>query len=196
MSRETPFRIAVGLLLGSFLAIRWYFQVREITVQTSRQHHPLRERLLYVLQGLGSLALLYPISSLLDSFHISLAVSIRWLGVMLGALSLALFLWTHWTLGKNWSPVLAIRTDHALVVRGPYRYVRHPMYSAFFIFGTGLALSSANWLIAITYLAPFTLLYFVRVGSEEQMLAAQFGQSYTDYIARTGRLVPKRPVHF
>jgi len=68
----------------------------------------------------------------------------RWLGVALGIVSLQLFGWTHHALGRNWSTRLVIKEGHSLVTSGPYRWVRHPMYTA--IFGSWLAifLLSAN----------------------------------------------------
>jgi protein-S-isoprenylcysteine O-methyltransferase Ste14 len=72
--------------------------------------------------------------------------------------------------------------DHTLVTEGPYRWVRHPMYTALFATFVGLALISASWLILILVVAAILVLY-ARIGKEEAMMIEQ-------YMQRTGRLLP------
>jgi len=105
-------------------------------------------------------------------------------------LYLALFAWTHRVLGKNWSGVLEIHQDHILITTGPYRFVRHPMYTAFFLSAVGFAFLSSNWLIAVVYTAAVSYMYLTRVSAEEEMMVARFGDTYKEYMNRTGRLVP------
>jgi protein-S-isoprenylcysteine O-methyltransferase Ste14 len=57
--------------------------------------------------------------------------------------------------------------------------------------GIGLALLSANWLIAIIYLGPLSVMYAARVSLEEKMMMARFGEPYREYVERTGRLWPR-----
>ncbi len=56
----------------------------------------------------------------------------RWVGAALGIVTLPLLLWTHHALGKNWSGALEIKGQQTLITSGPYRWVRHPMYTTFF----------------------------------------------------------------
>jgi protein-S-isoprenylcysteine O-methyltransferase Ste14 len=135
--------------------------------------------------------LLYVFAGLFGFAHFSLLDWARWLGAILGLSGSALFAWTHLALGKNWSGVLEIAKDHELVTHGPYQFVLHPMYSAFFLMGLGVLLLSANWLVGGLNLAAVTYMYLVRVADEESMMLDQFGQSYRIYMAETGRLFPK-----
>src|SRR5687767_8813757 len=62
----------------------------------------------------------------------------QWVGVVLGLASLPLIWWVQWALGVNFSTVLHLRENHTLVTYGPYRWVRHPMYTVLYIHLTGL----------------------------------------------------------
>jgi protein-S-isoprenylcysteine O-methyltransferase Ste14 len=113
----------------------------------------------------------------------------RWTGVGLAVISLPLLIWVHHTLGRHWSTNLRLRQNHALIAEGPYRWVRHPMYTALFGFFVGLALVSASWLIVILVVAAILVLY-ARIGKEETMMIDQFGDEYRAYMQRTGRFLP------
>ena len=56
-------------------------------------------------------------------------VWLRWIGVVLGLATIPLFLWVHRALGENWSTSVETKAQHTLVTSGPYRWVRHPMYT-------------------------------------------------------------------
>lgn len=114
----------------------------------------------------------------------------RWTGAVIFALASALMIWVHVSLGKNFSSELRIRSDQELVTWGPYRHVRHPMYTAFFLLTIGMGLLSANWLIAAGGLGVVVFLPF-RLHKEEEMMARAFGDRYRQYAATTGRFLPR-----
>jgi protein-S-isoprenylcysteine O-methyltransferase Ste14 len=114
----------------------------------------------------------------------------RWTGAVIFALASALMIWVHVTLGKNFSSELRIRSDQELVTWGPYRHVRHPMYTAFFLLMIGMGLLSANWLIGAGVLGVAVLIVF-RLHTEEEMMARAFGERYRQYAAVTGRFLPR-----
>ena len=116
--------------------------------------------------------------------------ALAWLGTAVFASSLWLFYRTHKDLGRNWSVTLEIRDRHALVTSGVYRYVRHPMYSAFWLWALAQALLLPNWIAGPAGLGGFGTLFFLRVGREEELMIETFGDSYRRYMARTSRIVP------
>ena len=126
----------------------------------------------------------------LSSFAISLPVWSRWAGVALGIVSLPLLIWVHHTLGQHWSTNLRLREGHRLVTIGPYRWIRHPMYTVLLSFFIGLALVSATWLVVLLVVASFLVLNS-RIGVEEQMMGERFGEEYRSYKECTGRLLPR-----
>ena len=115
---------------------------------------------------------------------------LRWTGVGLGLASLGLLVWTHRVLGRQWSPFLKIQKDHRLVTEGPYRRVRHPMYSALFGWMLSVSLIAANWLFVVI-LAGAASAMLLRIPREEAMLANRFGDEFQAYRSRTGLLLPR-----
>ncbi len=114
----------------------------------------------------------------------------RWIGVSLGIVAIPLFRWTHHALGKNWSADLVIKEEHSLVTSGPYRWVRHPMYSAIFLQSLTFFLLSANWIIGLAGLGA-NILIAARVDKEEALMIEEFGDEYRAYMQRSGRFLPR-----
>ena len=114
-----------------------------------------------------------------------------WAGLVVQVLFLALFYASHRQLGRNWSVSLEIRDDHRLVTDGLYRYVRHPMYSSFWLWAIAQALLLPNWVAGLSGLLGVGILYLARVGAEETMMEKHFGEQYRSYAARTGRVIPR-----
>ncbi len=115
---------------------------------------------------------------------------LRLVGAFMTVLSLVWFIWIHRSLGNNLSVRLKIKDSQELVTDGPYRWIRHPMYSAFFILHVAAFLLTANWFIGLTWMAGLTAIIFLRVKREEAMLLSAFGSHYRSYMENTGRFVP------
>ncbi len=115
----------------------------------------------------------------------------RWIGALLSIASLALLWWVQWVLDIHFDTTLHVQEGHKLVTNGPYRWVRHPMYSALFLMGLGYLLLSANWMIGGLMIASVVLLVWARLGGEEALLIETFGEQYREYMQRTGRFTPK-----
>ena len=115
--------------------------------------------------------------------------SLRWAGAILGAVAALAELWTLRSLGPNLTDTVVTRQAHTLVVRGPYRWVRHPFYDCMALFVLSVALMMANWFVVAAGIATFALLA-VRSNTEEQKLLERFGQPYRAYRAATGKFLP------
>ena len=189
---ELPYRIAVGGTWIIGYAVRLYYERRARGVQRVSARHLTRDRIFYWLVFTAFvLALVYAFTPFLDAAHLPLPAIVRWLGLPFAVLGVALLRATHHALGRNWSGKLEIAAEHRLIVAGPYRRVRHPMYTALFCIAFAYSLLSANWIVAGANILAVTLMYFARVNDEEQMLIDQFGDEYRAYMRRTGRLVPR-----
>ena len=190
---EFPFRLAVGVFWLLNTVLRTWFQLKVRREEVVERRNEQRAKLFFRLMALSYvLILFYVLSSWFDFAHFPLPGLARWsAGGGLLVLSLALFWWSHATLGLNWSGLLEIHRRHALVMTGPYRAIRHPMYAAFFLSAVGLLTLSANWLIGGAYLLGVALMYLDRVTAEDQMMMERFGEEYKAYVKRTNRLIPR-----
>lgn len=115
---------------------------------------------------------------------------LRWVGVGMGILGNLLAYWVFSSLRNNVSPTVATRANATLVTHGPYRWVRHPLYVMGLIAYIGFALLAENWFIAVSMLIGFALLV-IRTEKEEARLIEKFGDTYREYMQRTGRFFPK-----
>ncbi|HEX3502651.1 MAG TPA: protein-S-isoprenylcysteine O-methyltransferase [Xanthobacteraceae bacterium] len=115
---------------------------------------------------------------------------LTYLGIAVDVACLWLFYRTHHDLGKNWSVSLDLRERHTLVTSGVYAHVRHPMYSAFWLMALAQALLLPNWIAGLSGFVGFGILFFGRVGREEEMMMQGFGEEYRTYMAHTARVVP------
>lgn len=119
----------------------------------------------------------------------------RSLGLVVTLAALGLLGWTHHALGRHFSPSLRVDAAQSLVTSGPYRYVRHPMYSAYLLFFAGLGLLAADPALGLAGAAVIAWLMIARTPREERQLAAHFGADYEHFAARTGRFLPRRRRH-
>lgn len=173
--------------------MRMYFQAKVLGARKSFSRSEREAKLGFRFLAIAYLLLLlYCVPGWLDFAHFPFANWFRWTGgIALLAAYLLLFAWTHRSLGKHWSGLLEIHEDHALVTSGPYQYVRHPMYTAFMLSGLGFLFLSANWLIAGIYVVAVVAMIAPRIAAEEAMMVERFGELYQQYIARTGRFLPR-----
>ncbi len=142
------------------------------------------------LSGLGIIPAIYVANKFGGFGERSFIPALAWIGLVLALGALWLFHRTHKQLGRNWSVSLELRDKHELIVAGVYRYVRHPMYSAFFLWAVAQALLLPNWIAGFSGLVGFGILFFFRVGREEQLMIEAFGDQYRHYMARTARVLP------
>jgi protein-S-isoprenylcysteine O-methyltransferase Ste14 len=114
----------------------------------------------------------------------------RWLGVAGFAGAVVWLLWMFRSLGRNVTDTVVTRKDAYLVVHGPYRFVRNPMYTGVLVMGLSLGLAMGNWLVPLATSVVFTLMA-IRTRTEEKYLIERFGDRYREYMARVGRFFPR-----
>ena len=180
----------VGLITGSVIRVIYTKARKE-----SRSATDCGTRLDRVLVSLASIGFIAPIlylaTSRLDFADYRLPAWASWIGTAVFGGALWLLWRSHVDLGRNWSATPQIRKGHALITRGVYRTIRHPMYAAHWLWGVAQALLLSNWIAGPALLASFIPLYLVRVPREEEMMLRHFGEEYRLYINRTGRILPR-----
>ncbi len=200
MNNETTFRIIVLAIFILVISIRGYYarKVKQFGEKLSPSKESIERegelsvvlRIILFYFGIA-VAILYAIyPHWMTWFKIPFPASLRWIGVGLGIASLPLLVWVQHVLGRHWSSNLEVREQHTLVTSGPYRLVRHPMYTVFFALMISFSLVSANWLIMLPSMVAIIVI-FVRIGNEEIMMIKQFGNEYRIYMKQTGQLLPR-----
>ena len=164
---------------------------RSRKVRTVRSCKDRREVILLALVWVGFFVPLIWVFSRAFSFA---EYPLRLPALIAGAVCLAAGLWlfhrSHADLGKYWSITLEVREGHELITQGVYGRVRHPMYSALFLYSIGQLLALPNCVAGPSYLVSFGILFALRISAEERMMLDAFGDQYVAYMARTKRLVP------
>ena len=120
---------------------------------------------------------------------LSLPLWLRWTGVGLGALTIGLLIWTFRTLGPNLTDTVVTRREHSLVTTGPYRWVRHPIYTAILSFMAGVVVIGGSW-FGVAAFGLLLGLLIVKASWEEKRLIEVF-PGYPEYRTKTGQFVPR-----
>jgi protein-S-isoprenylcysteine O-methyltransferase Ste14 len=165
---------------------------RSRKMRTTQRPEPTRERVLMLisLTGLFLIPAFYTITGIPQFAEYVFRPLQAWLGVVVLICAVVLFFNCHRRLGRSWSVTLEIRENQGLVTDGIYRFVRHPMYSAYFLWVLSQALLLPNWIAGPAGLVGFGTLFAFRVRKEEQMMLDAFGEPYAAYAARTKRIIP------
>lgn len=115
----------------------------------------------------------------------------RWLGVIVGVSTIPAIAWVLHSLGQNVSETVLTKRNHHLVTAGPYRWVRHPLYSAGIALFLALSLIDSSWLILLIAVIVAAFLQVLVIPLEEQALLTKFGDDYRAYTRSTGRFLPR-----
>lgn len=190
---EAIFKILFVVLWVIYILIRSPFDKQYKQVEKIKSFHSAIEKSLLVLMSLGLLIvpLIWVFTTVLNDFKMEFPVWLRIVGIVVSVVSLFYFRWIHKTLGTNWSPTLEIRKGHELIKTGPYRTVRHPMYTQIWIWTIAQVLIVSNLFAGFSGIIVCAIFYFIRVPKEEQMMIEVFGDEYLKYIEQTGRVFPK-----
>ncbi len=93
-------------------------------------------------------------------------------------------------LGEYFTAAVTVRAGQPVVEMGPYRWIRHPGYTAGFIMFLGIGLAFGNWLSLTVFFLEIAVVYSQRIKAEEKALLDTLGEPYRAYLARTNRFIP------
>jgi protein-S-isoprenylcysteine O-methyltransferase Ste14 len=189
MNTAALFPIAICCWLVFFL----YWAISALSSKAAKKTESVAERL----QRMAPLAaayvlLFYQAAKLgwLDKRFIKDSPAAAVVGVTLTAAGVAFAIWARWHLGANWSAIVSIREEHELIRTGPYRRVRHPIYTGMLLAmaGTALVLGEVRGLLAsLITLAAF----YSKARKEEAWLTREFGERFEAHAKQTGMFLPK-----
>lgn len=190
---ELIFKILFVVLWIVYILIRVPYAKKYKQIEKIKKENSTIEKFLLILLAVGLMIipLLWALTPFLDAFEMGFPLWIRVLGLILSVLSIFYFQWIHKTLGDNWSPTLEINKKHKLIQTGPYKAVRHPMYTQIWIWTIAQIFIVSNFIAGFSGIIAWAILYFIRVSKEEKMLTNYFGETYKNYMKQSGRIFPK-----
>jgi protein-S-isoprenylcysteine O-methyltransferase Ste14 len=109
---------------------------------------------------------------------------VRWLGIVLFAVGGAPRIWPLFALGRRFSGLVAIQSEHRLVTSGIYRFIRNPSYLGMLAAELGWAFAFRSW-VGVLLTAVLLLPLVARIRAEEALLHEHFGAEFDSYCAKT-----------
>ena len=109
------------------------------------------------------------------------------IGFLLCLCGFAFAIWARFHLGRNWGQPMTLKQGHELITSGPYRFVRHPIYTGILLAMLGSTIVTPFWIVAFFCLTGY-FVYSAR--TEERIMTSQFPAEYPEYKKRTKMLVP------
>jgi protein-S-isoprenylcysteine O-methyltransferase Ste14 len=94
-------------------------------------------------------------------------------------------------LGRNWSVVARMRSDHELIRTGPYARVRHPIYLGLLLFLLAFVIAYGHWLQLVVAMPLYLAGTTIRTRVEDGLLERKFGDAFRDYRRSTPALIPR-----
>lgn len=202
----TLYLLAHGMWLGSGLGITpgeavndlWilfaaYWLVSALKRKRTKQRESIQHRLAYILPLLFALLFLFnPRADFgwLAVYFVPHTSEVRWAGVAVMVAGLAFAVWARVHLGTNWSGTVTLKEGHELIRTGPYRNIRHPIY-------TGILIGFLGWAIVggqvrgLIGMAVVWLSFYIKARHEEKFLTQEFGAKFEEHTRLTGMFLPK-----
>ncbi len=193
---ENIFRILAAVVLVTGMSISSYYRRKADRESGEKISRKVDGSLMSTVIRIGGLILwLSPFVYLINPAwmewsKIGLPEWVRWLGVVIGAFSVIGIYWLFSSIGSGITATSATRQKHQLVTSGPYRWVRHPLYTIASSMFIGFGMMADNWFIALMGILAFVGMA-IRTPKEEANLIEKFGDEYREYMTRTGRFLPK-----
>jgi protein-S-isoprenylcysteine O-methyltransferase Ste14 len=188
----SAYAIAINLINGCWLIFLVVWLVTAISTKRSVYRETVEQRLRYSLLLVAGCFLLfrghrmsYPLSERVIP-HLEM---LAWAGAVLCVAGLGFCIWARLTLGRNWSGTVTLKEEHELIERGPYRLVRHPIYTGM------LAMFLASVIVVgrvagIVGLVLVFISFWIKLRDEEQLMLKQFPEQYASYQRRVRRVIP------
>jgi protein-S-isoprenylcysteine O-methyltransferase Ste14 len=178
---------------GLWILFGLYWLVSALKLKRTKKRETWLERLGYMLPLVVTFGLLSRPElryGWLAARFVPDTAMMQWIGVFLTAAGVAIAFWARWHLGSNWSGVVTLKEGHELIRTGPYRAIRHPIYTGILLalLGTAVAIGEVRALIAV---AVTWLSFYQKARREESFLSEEFGTGFVEHCKHTGMFLPR-----
>jgi protein-S-isoprenylcysteine O-methyltransferase Ste14 len=181
--------IIISICWGIFLVV-WL--VAAISTKRTVYHEDATRRLRYLIPIVVGWFLLFRGYRLPNPFNLRVipySDTIRIGSSILCICGLGICLWARAVLGRNWSGTVTLKENHELIVRGPYRFVRHPIYTGLIAMLIATAIAQGH-LAGIIGVVLVCISFWIKLSDEEEVMLKQFPDQYSAYRQRVKRIIP------
>jgi protein-S-isoprenylcysteine O-methyltransferase Ste14 len=178
---------------GFWLIFIAYWLVSAFKRKRTKSRESMLQRLSYILPLWVMWMLLFRESVTFPWLNIRFvpdAPAVAWIGTALTAAGIAIACWARYHLGENWSGTVTLKENHELIRTGPYRNIRHPIYTGILLalLGTAIAVGEVRAIIAV---AIAYASFYTKARREECFLSQEFGPSFAEHQRHTGMFLPR-----
>jgi protein-S-isoprenylcysteine O-methyltransferase Ste14 len=192
MEARMDFSSSRGWINALWMLFGLYWLVSALKRKKTKRRESWSQRVIYVLPLVGAFWLLRPEAHYrwLGARFVPAGPITEWSGVLLTAAGVAIAIWARWHLGTNWSGVVTLKEGHELIRTGPYRTIRHPIYTGILLalLGTIVAAGEVRGLLAV---AIAWASFYWKARREESFLRQEFGERFGTHAKQTGMFLPK-----
>jgi protein-S-isoprenylcysteine O-methyltransferase Ste14 len=189
----------MGLLLTSeavsyawmVLVVFWF--VSAWRVKRTAEAEPRAARMVHIVTMVLAYLLLFDLNlrlGVLNRRFLPISPAATAIGVLLTWAGIAFAIWARVHIGQYWSARVTLKEDHKLISTGPYKYVRHPIYTGLLVATVGTALAIGRWQ-GLAGVAIILFAHILKARKEERLMTSHFGATYEDYRSHTGFLIPR-----
>jgi len=171
--------------------VYWFVSARKL--KSVKKREPRGERLVQIALMATAYILMFNDQmsfGWLSRRFIEVSPSIGKFGLAVTVAGIGFAIWARRHLGENWSATVTLKEGHELISSGPYRHIRHPIYTGMLLafVGTALALGEYRALISVGIVL---VAFYAKAKKEERFLAQEFGEKFREHSRRTGMFLPK-----
>jgi len=183
-------RMLAGILiLSCWVLLGLYWNISSRSIKPAAEQQTLAARLARMPVWLGFVLFIAAWVHPFGPVAIRRTIFSDSVGVAICALGLSVAIWSRKVLGAEWSQDVELKKAHKLVERGPYKFMRHPIYTAHLLMGLGTSVAS-GLLVAFAGLASLAVGFWIKLKQEERLLLRGFPDEYPAYKARVKALIP------
>jgi len=186
------YSVAIDVIRGCWLTFAIVWLLAAVWTKRSVYRESRSQRLRYTLPIVAAYFLLINGGRMLYPLNLRVVprtAIVAWAGMILCLAGLGFAIWARVVIGRNWSGTVTLKEDHQLIERGPYRLVRHPIYTGILSMFVATAILLGHLAGSIGVVIVFAS-FWSKLIREEKVMLNQFPDKYGAYRQRVKRLIP------
>jgi protein-S-isoprenylcysteine O-methyltransferase Ste14 len=188
----STYAVAINIIRDCWIIFLVVWLLAAVSTKRSLYRESRTQRLRYSLLLLAGCFLIF--RGHLMSYPLSVRViphleMLAWTGAIVCIAGLGFCIWARLTLGRNWSGTVTLKQGHELIERGPYRLVRHPIYTGMLVMFLAIVIVAGH-VAGIVGLILVFISFWIKLRDEEQVMLKQFPEQYASYQRRVKRIIP------